>query len=99
MNFFVTLLRRTLRQKLNPEEKAEIIKQLKVKRNSARIEREGFNRIMKTYLVEYIDPRTQVRLTTYIDAEDKTAARDLFFETFPAVEEVERITWVPAQIA
>ncbi len=50
---------------------------------------------MKTYLVEYIYPRTQVRLTTYIDAKDKTEARDLFFENFPEVEEVERITWVP----
>jgi hypothetical protein len=50
---------------------------------------------MKTYLVEYIYPRTQVRNTTYIEAEDKTSARDLFFENFPEVEEVERITWVP----
>ena len=50
---------------------------------------------MKTYLVEYIYPRTQVRNTTYIDAEDKTEARDLFFENFPEVQEVERITWVP----
>lgn len=51
---------------------------------------------MKTYLVEYIYPKTQVRNTTYIDAEDKTEARDLFFENFPEVEEVERITWVPS---
>jgi hypothetical protein len=50
---------------------------------------------MKTYLIEYIYPRTQVRNTTYIDAEDKTEARDLFFENFPEVQEVERITWVP----
>jgi hypothetical protein len=50
---------------------------------------------MKTYLVEYIYPRTQVRLTTYIDAEDKTEARDWFFENYPEVEQVERITWVP----
>jgi hypothetical protein len=50
---------------------------------------------MKTYLVEYIYPRTQVRLTTYIDAEDKTEARDLFFENYTEVKEVERITWVP----
>lgn len=50
---------------------------------------------MKTYLVEYIYPKTQVKNTTYINAEDKTEARDLFFENFPEVEEVERITWVP----
>ena len=50
---------------------------------------------MKTYLVEYIYPKAQIRNTTYIDAEDKTEARDLFFQSFPEVEEVERITWVP----
>ena len=50
---------------------------------------------MKTYLVEYIYPRTQVRLTTHINAEDKTEARDLFFENYTEVNEVERITWVP----
>jgi DNA-dependent RNA polymerase auxiliary subunit epsilon len=50
---------------------------------------------MKTYLIEYIYPRTQVRNTTYIDAEDKTEARDLFFENYPEVEQVEKITWVP----
>jgi len=50
---------------------------------------------MKTYLVEYIYPKTQVRNTTHIEAEDKTEARDLFFENFPEIEEVERITWVP----
>ena len=51
---------------------------------------------MKTYLIEYIQNRTQVRCTTYIDAEDKTQARDLFFESFPDIEEIERITWVPS---
>jgi hypothetical protein len=50
---------------------------------------------MKTYLVEYICPKTQVRVTTQINAEDKTEARDLFFENYSEVEEVERITWVP----
>lgn len=50
---------------------------------------------MKTYLVEYIYPRTQTRMTTHVSAADKTEARDLFFENFPEVEEVERITWVP----
>jgi hypothetical protein len=50
---------------------------------------------MKTYLVEYFYPKAQIKLTTYIDAEDKTEARDLFFESFPEIEEVERITWVP----
>lgn len=50
---------------------------------------------MKTYLVEYIYPRTQVRLTTHVSAEDKTEARDLFFKNYPEVKEVERITWVP----
>lgn len=95
MNFFVTLLRRVLRKKLTQTERTNIIKELKIKRNLARIEVGGFNRIMKTYLIEYIDPRTQIRLTTRLDAEDKTAARDLFFETFPAVEEVEKITCIP----
>ena len=51
---------------------------------------------MKTYLVEYIHSRTQVKCTTHIEAEDKTTARDLFFESFPEIEEVERITWVPS---
>ena len=51
---------------------------------------------MKTYLVEYIYPRTQTRHSTYFDAEDKTSARDFFFENYPEVEEVERITWVPS---
>jgi hypothetical protein len=96
MNFFVTLLRKVLRENVDQSERLQIIKELKSRRNSARISKEGFNKIMRTYLVEYIEPRTQVRLTTYLDAEDKTAARDLFFETYPAVEEVERITWVPS---
>jgi len=47
---------------------------------------------MKTYLVQYLHPKERVKLTTYIDAEDKTEARDLFFESYPEVEEVERIT-------
>lgn len=51
---------------------------------------------MKTYLIEYIHDRTQVRCETHIEAEDKTAARDLFFENFPNIEFVERITWVPS---
>ena len=51
---------------------------------------------MKTYLVEYFHQKARVKLTTYIDAEDKTQARDLFFESFPEIEEVERITWVPS---
>lgn len=96
MNFFTTFLRHVSKKKLTQTERLQIIKELKSRRNSARISKEGFNKIMRTYLVEYIEPRTQVRLTTYLDAEDKTAARDLFFETYPAVEEVERITWVPS---
>jgi hypothetical protein len=51
---------------------------------------------MKTYLVEYIYPKTQVVNTTYIEAEDKPAARDLFYENFPEVDQIERITWVPS---
>jgi hypothetical protein len=54
---------------------------------------------MKTYLVEYVDPKTQVRMSTKINAEDKTDARDKFFDTFPAVELVERITWTPNEPA
>ena len=54
---------------------------------------------MKTYLVEYVDPKTQVRMSTKISAEDKTDARDKFFDTFPLVEVVERITWVPNESA
>lgn len=50
---------------------------------------------MKTYLVEYICPKAQVRNSTHVKASDKTEARDLFFENFPEVVEVERITWVP----
>lgn len=94
MNFFATLLRLVLKKKLTKAERAKIIKELKIKRNSSRIEIDGFNRIMKTYSIEYIDPRSLSRLTTHLDAEDKTSARDLFFETFPAVEEVKKITLV-----
>lgn len=54
---------------------------------------------MKTYLVEYVDPKTQVRMSTKLSAEDKTDARDKFFDAFPAVEVVERITWVPNESA
>ena len=95
MNFFTALLRHVLKKKLTQTERTKIIKELKIKRNLARIEIGGFNRIMRTYLIEYIDPRTQMRSATHLDAEDKTGARDLFFETFPAVEEVEKITCVP----
>ena len=95
MNFFTISPRHVSKKKFTQTERLQIIKKLKLKRNLARIEIGGFKRIMKTYLIEYIDPHTQIRLTTYLDAEDKTAARDLFFETYPAVEEVERITWVP----
>lgn len=54
---------------------------------------------MKTYLVEYVDPKTQVRMSIKISAEDKTDARDKFFETFPTVEYMERITWIPNESA
>ncbi len=50
---------------------------------------------MKTYLIEYIHAKTQVKLTTHMSAEDKTEARDLFYKNYPDVTEVERITWVP----
>lgn len=50
---------------------------------------------MKTYLIEYICPLTRVVMSTHIVATDKTEARDLFFENFPNVTEVDRITWVP----
>ncbi len=51
---------------------------------------------MRTYLVEYVDPKTQVIMSARIEAVDKTEARDQFYENFPMVMVVERITWIPS---
>ncbi len=51
---------------------------------------------MKTFLVEYTDPRLNISLNEKIYAEDKTEARDKFFELFEDIEIIDRITWVPA---
>lgn len=50
---------------------------------------------MKTFLVEYTDPRLNVRLSEKVYAEDKTEARDKFFELFEDIELIDRITWIP----
>lgn len=51
---------------------------------------------MKTYLVEYVYPRTQQILHTYIQAKDKKEAEITFHSNFPEVQIIERITWVPS---
>ncbi len=50
---------------------------------------------MKTFLVEYTDPRLNIKLNEKIQAEDKTEARDKFFELFEDIELIDRITWIP----
>ena len=50
---------------------------------------------MKVYLIEYIDPRLETLVTTKIEADDKTSARDKFFDDRADVLIVERITWIP----
>lgn len=47
---------------------------------------------MRTYLVQYIDSSDDLPKTEEIEAIDKTNARDLFFEMYPSIEFVERIT-------
>jgi hypothetical protein len=47
---------------------------------------------MKEYIVEFIDPKTNHHLQTSINAEDKTEARDRFFELYPSVQYITRIT-------
>lgn len=51
---------------------------------------------MKTYLIEYTDPRTNTKMTTKFLGEDKTDARDRFMDAYPEVIEIARITWIPA---
>jgi hypothetical protein len=49
----------------------------------------------KIYLVEWVDPRTQTYREQKIKAQDKTEARDSFFEEHPEVQLIDRITWIP----
>jgi hypothetical protein len=53
-----------------------------------------YNLLMKQYLIEYVDGRTNAAMSKVVEAEDKTQARDMFFETHPQ-DILERITWVP----
>jgi hypothetical protein len=46
---------------------------------------------MKEYTVDFIDPKTNHHLQTSINAEDKTDARDQFFELYPSVEYINKI--------
>lgn len=46
---------------------------------------------MKEYIVEFIDPKTNHIMVSRISAEDKTAARDLFYESYPTVEYINRV--------
>ena len=47
---------------------------------------------MKEYIVEFIDPKTKHVMVFRINAEDKTEARDRFFELYPSVQYITRIT-------
>jgi len=51
---------------------------------------------IRTWLVEFIDPKTNVLMKDIILAADKTEARDLFFEENEHVDNVVRITWTPS---
>jgi hypothetical protein len=50
-----------------------------------------YNNYMKEYTVDFIDPKTNHHLQTSINAEDKTDARDQFFELYPSVEYINKI--------
>lgn len=50
--------------------------------------------MLKQYIIEYTDTLTQIVHTVILKAEDKTAARDLFYEQFPHVENIDRITLI-----
>lgn len=50
---------------------------------------------MKLYLIEYVEPRTQTIMSVKLLGADKTDVRDRFFELYPHVEHVDRISWVP----
>jgi hypothetical protein len=49
----------------------------------------------KVYLVEWVDPQTLVMRHQKIKAASRTDARDLFFEEYPQITNIERITWIP----
>jgi hypothetical protein len=53
---------------------------------------------MKTYLIEYVYPKTCTVMSTYIEGKDKNEAINFFTENFPEVNHIERITWVPNKI-
>lgn len=53
---------------------------------------------MKTYLVEYVYPRTCTVMSTYIEGEDKEQVSKVFHNNFPEIKDIERITWVPTKI-
>jgi len=47
-----------------------------------------------TYIVEYIDPQFEESQFTSCEGFDKTDARDQFFELYPHIDYVERISVV-----
>ena len=47
---------------------------------------------MITFLVQYTDPCLKVTINEKIQAEDRTDARDKFFELFTDIERVDKIT-------
>jgi hypothetical protein len=49
---------------------------------------------MITFLVQYTDPRLRVTLNEKIQAENRTDARDKFFELFTDIERIDKITRV-----
>jgi len=53
---------------------------------------------MKTYLVEYVYPKTQQIIPTYIEAKDREEAEITFRSNFPEINIIDRITWVPSFI-
>lgn len=51
---------------------------------------------MKTYLIEYVYPKTRQIIPTYIEAKDKKEAEITCYNNFPEIKIIERITWVPS---
>lgn len=53
---------------------------------------------MNSYLIKYIDPDTEELLCEQVTAEDRTQARDDFFERHPNIDLIIRITTVKPNV-
>jgi hypothetical protein len=53
---------------------------------------------MKVYLIKYINPGTGELLYEQVSAEDRTQARDNFFERHSNIDLIERITTVKPNV-